>query len=131
MTIVHLVPSLVKGGGERAAVDLANWQSRQGHSVTVVAGSMVDERLLRDQLYEGVEVIYVTRSAGRLARYIAGLAWLWRKRSWVAHQDIVHAHMSFSAVLLTAIYYWRRQSGVPKPRLFETYHAVGMCRRGI
>ena len=131
MKIVHLVPSLVKGGAERAVVDIANWQVEKGHSVTVVAGTMVDERLLRHQLNECVEVIYITRSAGRLGRYIAGVAWLWQRRMWLADQDIVHAHMTFSALLLTAIYYWRRQLDVPKPRLFETYHAVGMPIRRI
>ncbi|MBA3511529.1 glycosyltransferase family 4 protein [Sphingomonas sp.] len=126
MKVVHFVPSLVKGGGERAVVDLSNWQIDNGHQVTVVAGWKVDESLLRHQLDERVDVVYITESGTRWSRYLAGVSWLLRNRKWVFRQDLIHAHMTWSAVLATLIYYWRRSADFSKPFVFETYHAVGM-----
>lgn len=34
--------------------------------------------------------------------------------------------MTWSAVLATLIYYWRKLAQVSKPLMFETYHAVAM-----
>ena len=131
MKIVHILPSLVKGGAERAVVDLANWQVENGHEVTIVAGTVVEERLMRVELDHRVGVKYVSRSAGRVARYMTGLMWFRQNRRWLEQQDAVHAHLTFSAVLLTAVYGWRRMARREKPLLIETYHAVGMPIRRI
>jgi glycosyltransferase involved in cell wall biosynthesis len=126
MKIVHFVPSLSKGGGERVAVDLANWQVEHGDEVTLVTGSKVDQELVRNDLDSRVELVYITAGDGRLMRYVVGLAWLFRRRKWLARNDVVHAHMTFPAFLATMLYYWRALSGSCTPRLVETYHAVGM-----
>lgn len=127
MKIVHIVPSLAKGGGERVAVDLANWQVEHGDEVTLVVGSKVDERLLRNDLDGRVELVYISETDGRLKRYLYGIAWLFRRRKWLARNDIVHVHLTFPAVLATMLYYGRNLSGSGGPCLVETYHAVGMA----
>lgn len=126
LRIVHCVPALVKGGGERAAVDLANWQVRQGNEVAMIVARFADERLLRTSLDPRVEVRYISRRGGRFATYVAGTAWLLKERHWVSSFDLIHGHMTFSAVMLTFLYLWRRMAGWMSPAIVETYHAVGM-----
>lgn len=126
LRIAHLVPALVKGGGERAAADLANWQVGQGHKVTMIAGRFADERLLRAKLDPRIEVRYVSRRAGRFRHYLAGPIWLFKNRRWLSGFDVIHGHLSFSAAMLTLLYLWRWLAGWQRPALIETYHAVGM-----
>ena len=124
--IAHLVPALVKGGGERAAVDLANWQFAQGWQVAIIAGRFADEALLRSQLDPGIDVRYISRRAGRIGIYPAGLIWLLKQRRWLSGFDVIHGHLSFSAAMLTALFLGRRLAKLKRPALIETYHAVGM-----
>ena len=124
--IAHLVPALVKGGGERAAVDLANWQFAQGWQVAIIAGRFADEALLRSQLDPGIDVRYISRRAGRIGIYPAGLFWLLKRRRWLSGFDVIHGHLSFSAAMLTALFLGRRLAKLQRPALIETYHAVGM-----
>ena len=131
MKIVHFVPWLVKGGGERAAVDLANWQIGQGHDVTIVSGIKVDERLLRNDIDERANVIFVVERPSRGMLYLRGLAWLWRNRQWLRACDVLHAHMSFPAFLLTVFYFYRLLMREWKPLIVETYHAVGVYIPGF
>jgi glycosyltransferase involved in cell wall biosynthesis len=126
LRIAHLVPALVKGGGERAAADLANWQVGQGHKVTMIAGRFADERLLRANLDPRIEVRYLSRRPGRLGHYLAGPIWLFKNRRWLSGFDLIHGHLSFSAAMLTLLYFWRWLIGWQRPALIETYHAVGM-----
>ena len=126
LRVAHLVPALVKGGGERAAVDLANWQALQGHDVSIIAGRFVDEALLRSSVNSGVEVKYISRRGGRIRRYLEGPIWLFKMRRWLSGFDVIHAHLSFSAAMLTLVGIWRSLTGSTRPVLVETYHAVGM-----
>lgn len=128
MKIVHLVPALTKGGGERVAVDLANAAAAAGHDVTMIAAFKVDEGLLTHQLSPLVTLRYIVDHApGRVRRYASGLSWIWRERDWLAHQDIVHCHLAQAALLGTALHgLLNRQVGERRPAIVETYHAVGM-----
>ena len=124
--IAHLLPALVKGGGERAAVDLANWQFGQGWEVAMIVGRYADEALLRSQLHPGIDVRYISRRVGRFGIYPAGLVWLLKERRWLSGFDVIHGHLSFSAAMLTSLGLWRRLAKLRRPALVETYHAVGM-----
>ena len=107
-------------------MDLANWQVRNGHDVTMVVGCCTEETLLRKDLDPLVNVRYATRGSGKVRRYLAGLIWMLRNRDWIFRQDVLHAHLTFSAVMLTIVYYWRLARALDRPVLVETYHAVGM-----
>lgn len=126
MRIVHVVPALGKGGAERVAVDLANQQCADGHEVSLVAGWRVDEHLLRNEVSAGVRFEYMSSGATRLGRYLAGTWWIFRRRNWLFGQEIIHAHMTFAAVMATWLGVLRQFSRSQWPRVFETYHAVGM-----
>jgi glycosyltransferase involved in cell wall biosynthesis len=127
MKIVHFLPALTKGGAERVAVDLANKAAREGHQVTVLVAFKVDETLLRQRLYADVDVRYITQSpVGRVKRYLVGLGWMHRNKSWLAGQDVVHCHLSYAALFGSLLYLGRRFSRRDGPVIVETYHAVGM-----
>ncbi len=127
MKIVHVLPALTKGGGERVVAELANHAARAGHQVTIIAACPVDSALLRDALHPDVRVRYVSDSVdSRLGRYFRVLPFLLRYRSWLAEQDILHCHLTYGAVFGTAVGILRRVSGARRPSVVETYHAVGM-----
>lgn len=126
MKIVHIVPALSKGGGERVAVDLANHAARLGHQVTVFAVTKTDETLLRHELDPAVRVMYATDRRGRLRRYFDGIFWLAGNHKHILAADIVHCHMTISAVLGSLLYVTLRMAGHTRPAIVETYHAVGM-----
>ena len=124
MKIVHVLPALTKGGGERVAVELANHAAQIGHQVTLLAGWPVDPALLQDALHPEVCVLYVSNSAvSKVGRYFSIIPWLWRHRLWLANQDILHCHLTYGGIFGTIVKALR--SG-KQPSIVETYHAVGM-----
>lgn len=127
MRIIHLLPALTKGGGERVAVDLANQAAAAGHEVTVVAAMAVDPSMLRDALRSDVEVRYVTSGAGGTARrYIGSLSWPFRNWTWLRGRDVVHCHLTYGSVIGALIWMLRGLTRSRRPVIVETYHAVGM-----
>lgn len=128
MKIVHVLPALIKGGGERVTAELANHAAQAGHDVTVIAACPVDSILLRDALHPDVRVRYVTDLSlhSRMGWYLRTPPWLLRHRSWLLEQDILHCHLTYGAVFGTAVAILRSVLGARRPVIVETYHAVGM-----
>ena len=132
MNIVQMIPVLCKGGAERVAIDLANHAARAGHNVTILAAFPADPGLLPTAIEPAVRLRYVSAGErGRLGRYAALLPWLWANRRWLADQDVVHCHLSFSAAAATAIRALRRLARHRRPAVVETYHAVGVAGPGL
>ena len=124
MKIVHVVPALTKGGGERVAVELANNSVREGHTVTLIAGWSVDPMLLENEILPSVKVIHISSvSSSKIRRYVKMWTWLWRHRLWLAEQDILHCHLTYGAIFGTVVKVFRKNMS---PLVVETYHAVGM-----
>ena len=127
MKIVHVVPTLIKGGGERVAAILANEAAKVGHEVTIVAACAVDSAQLQDSLRPDVTVRFVSAGASsRIARYATLPIWLLRQRAWLFRQDIIHCHLTYGAVVGAAVMTMRAVSRASRPVIVETYHAVGM-----
>jgi glycosyltransferase involved in cell wall biosynthesis len=127
MKIVHLLPGLTKGGGEKVTVDLANHAAAAGHQVTVIAGFTHDPAVLRETIHPAVDVRYIsTKGERRLRLYGMGFRWFWQNRFWVAEQDVLHCHLTFASVMGTFVRFLRRLRRSRKPVVVETYHAVGM-----
>jgi glycosyltransferase involved in cell wall biosynthesis len=123
MKIVHVLPSLARGGGERLAIELANRQVAAGHEVAFVIGSRLPASMTHDGLDDRVTTHFVTSDRGR-TRYRALLPWIWRKRAWLSSSDILHCHLTYGALFGTVLHGILR---VPRrPAIIETYHAVGM-----
>jgi glycosyltransferase involved in cell wall biosynthesis len=127
MKIVHILPALTKGGGERVAVDLANHFAQAGHQVTVVVGVPVDPALLQDDLRPEISLRFIAGpAASKVSRYLAIPFWLWRNWRWLVGQDIVHCHLTLGATVGSLIQLARLLTGRRTPAVVETYHAVGM-----
>ena len=127
MKITHLNPALTKGGAEKVLVDLSNLALRQGHEVSIVSAIAVDPVLLQDQIDPRVKLHFVRPIGGdKNAAYRGMLPWLERNWHWLATQDVVHCHMTYGALLGTAIRIRRAMARSAKPRIVETFHGVGM-----
>jgi glycosyltransferase involved in cell wall biosynthesis len=122
MKIVHVLPSLARGGGERLAIELANRQVDAGHEVSFVIGSSLPADRIHGGLDPRVSVHEVSATSGR-SRYGAMLPWVWRKRDWLRSQDVLHSHLTYGALFAMA---FKRVSASRRPAIVETYHAVGM-----
>ena len=122
MKIVHVLPSLARGGGERLAIELANRQVDAGHEVSFVIGGSLPAERIHGGLDPRVRVHEVSTKSGR-SRYGAMLPWVWRNREWLRSQDVLHSHLTYGALFATA---FMRFSPSKRPAIVETYHAVGM-----
>ena len=130
MKITHLNPALTKGGAEKVLVDLSNLAVRQGHEVSIVSAIAVDPVLLQEQVDSRVKLYFVCAIGGdKNAAYRGMLPWLKRNWHWLAMQDVVHCHMTYGALLGTAIRIRRAVARTDKPRIIETFHGVGMPLR--
>lgn len=129
MKITHVLPALTKGGGERVAADLASQAAQAGHDVTIIAAWPVDSAQLRDALHPDVQVWYVSDvdvAPSKVGVYLRILPWLWRHRSWLAEQNILHCHLTYGEVFGTAVRFFRLALGSQRPAIVETCHSVGM-----
>ena len=127
MKITHVLPALTKGGGERVAADLASQAVLAGHEVTIIAAWPVDSAQLRDALHPDVRILYVSDAIdSKLGVYLSMLPWLWRYRSWLLEQDILHCHLRYGTVFGTVVRFFRAAFGSQRPAIVETNHSVGM-----
>jgi glycosyltransferase involved in cell wall biosynthesis len=107
-------------------IELANHAARNGSKVTVIAASPADPALQQSALDPRVEIRFVDPGGrGRGARYLKLVPWLLANRAWIASLDIVHCHLSWSAVFGSLVRLIGRRGG-RRPAIVETYHAVGM-----
>lgn len=126
MKIVHALPVLAKGGGERIALDLANHASVAGHDVTLIAAQPVDSLLFLDNLHTNVKIRYISKTAhSRFGKYIYLVFWALQNRSWLAEQDILHCHLTYAAVLGMLVRISRLVTGTKGPVVVQTNHSVG------
>lgn len=126
MKIVHVLPALTKGGGERIAVELANHAARTGHQVTMIVAYRVDPSLLRDDLHADIEVRYVSETVdSKTVRYIYLFSWIWLHRSWLAEQHILHCHLTYGVIFGILVRGWRSVTGAKGPLVVQTNHSVG------
>ena len=127
MKITHVINALIKGGGERVAVDLANQAVDDGHEVTVIVGWQVDPAILRNELHSNIKVVHISLlKTSNLRLYLNVFIWLCRNRFWLAMQDIIHCHLTFGAVFGSMVVFLRTFFLVRSPAVIETYHSVGM-----
>lgn len=122
MKIVHVLPSLARGGGERLTIELANRQAKSGHQVALILGSDLPADQTHGGLDPKVTVRTVSSAIGR-TRYAAMIPWIWTNRSWLASQDVLHCHLTYGALFASA---FLKVAGRQRPAIVETYHAVGM-----
>lgn len=128
MKILHVISQLTKGGAERVAVELANSFSAAGDEVTILVTHPENPELLQSMVAPSVDMRFVSRTRrGRAATYASAFKWLNDNKDFVAAQDIVHVHLSFGSVVGSAVVLLRALRRQSRPKVVETYHAVGMA----
>ncbi|MEQ1597547.1 MAG: glycosyltransferase [Casimicrobium sp.] len=128
MKIIHILPAFTKGGGERVVIDLANVQIANGHDVSVIAGLKVDPHLLQNRLSPKANVTFLSRQATSVKSIYASIPfWVWRNRTLLFAQDVLHCHLTFGSIFGAFALLARTVSRGRSPVIVETYHAVGMA----
>lgn len=126
MKIVHVLPALTKGGGERVMAELAGHATRSGHDVTVIAACPVDPSLLQDDLDDAIDVRFVRPSPKpKVLWYLTALIWIWKERYWLSKQEVIHAHMTYGSFFCTVFSLYLKLFKVDGPVLVETCHSAG------
>lgn len=128
MKIAHVIPTLGFGGAERVAIELARCAALAGHEVTIFVGwEDGQQEFVRARLPEPVAIRAILQAnRTRTGRYRAGFAWVRSHRRELSTFDIVHCHLTFGAFIGSLLFWYRKLSRGRKPRIVETYHAVGM-----
>ena len=125
MKIIHVLSALVKGGGERVVVELANQAAKNGDPVTILAGWPEDPEYLQNKIHPGVSVKFITRKKRFV--YLKIIPWILANRKWISSYDILHCHLTFGAVFgATTSILLRKILRYKSPKIIETNHAVGM-----
>ena len=127
MKILHVVPSLARGGGERLMIELANREAAAGHEVSVLLGFRVPEERAYAGLSDAVDISFVSeRQSGGVSLYGGLLPWIWRNRGWLCDQDVIHCHLTYGALFGTLVKLVAAATRRRVPTIVETYHAIGM-----
>ena len=128
MKIVHVIPTLTRGGAERVVVDLANHAAEAGHTVTILAAIPAPHEQLEGAISPKVELRHISSRSTSVRRlYPKLLPWILRHWHWLRDQEIVHCHLTLGAVFGTILQGLRQATRSPTPAVIETYHAVGMA----
>lgn len=127
LKIIHVVPALTKGGGERVVAELANYSVKQGHEVTIIASYAADPKLLQNSLHKDIQIKFVSPSVkGRFNKYTNILGWLSKNEGWITQQDVVHLHLTWGTLFGAALVAYLKLKGKRVPVMIESVHGVGM-----
>ena len=127
LKIMHIVPALTKGGGERVALELMNHAVSSGHQVTLILAFPVNPLLLFYLLRPEINVIYMAgENNSKITRYIKAFFWAIRHKKTVLSQDFIHCHLTFGSFFGSLIWGLKLVCRKKHPFIVETYHSVGM-----
>lgn len=129
MKIVHVIPSLAKGGAERVVIDLANVMASRGHEVAILTGRPTPRTVYAGEPDKGIDLRVVDRRGSRIGQYARLPSWIWRNREWLLSNDVLHCHLTFGATF-GMLASFLRKAGRP-PAIVGTYHSVGMPIRPL
>lgn len=122
LKIIHVIQSLVIHGAEKMLVDMALYQKKAGHDITVVSqyarwGNMYEEMLER----AGIRVVYFGKPVGFNLRHMAELTKFIKKEE----PDVVHTHLH-AAIYLIPYYICNK-----KCAKIHTVHSVATYEFGM
>lgn len=125
MNIVHVIPSMARGGAERVVTLLANEQVRRGESVTVLVAHDAETASFVPHLDPRVsyKVLFAPNKCS-LYYYVAAARKSWLRDATISGADVIHCHLTFGAFVGSMIQLRRKLRSLSKPAVVETYHAV-------
>ena len=125
--VLHIIPSIIKGGAEKMVVDLANISVKKNCKINLLIGNKSNEILLSNKIHTKIKTKYIfSKSVNKFKLYFFSLIWVFKNFKWILRHDIIHLHLTYSGVLGSFIYLLKYFNNREKTFIVETYHAVGM-----
>lgn len=129
MRILHVTPSLLKGGAEKVVIELSNGLTTNGHRVDLLLMSPVDPVLNQNKLDPRVFVRYISQHPTHKAvSYLKILFWVLRNWQTIRTYNVVHCHLTFGLIFGFYTSLFRHFEKHTEIKLVATYHATGMVR---
>lgn len=120
MKIVHVIPQLSSGGGERFTIDLCNAFAGQGHEVTLIVLLPLGEYgFYKNEVSDKVNLICLDKKSG----LDISLGWRLKKTISRLSPDVVHSH-------LRAILYMPLSIFSINAKFFHTVHNTADMEAG-
>ena len=95
MKITHIISSLVKGGGERVTVELANKAVEKGDDVTFIVGWQLDPLMSQNDINSKIKIIFLSNS--KIYAYFKILPWIINNRVFLNRNDVLHCHLTYGS----------------------------------
>ncbi len=124
MRIIHVIPALTKGGGEKVAVDLANMAHQHGDDVSFVVGWAVDPTFLQNSIHPSIPIRFI--GADKNQAFLKMPWWIFSNRKFLLTTDVIHCHLTYSSFFACLIYFLKKIIRKKKPVVIATNHSVGM-----
>lgn len=137
LKILHIVPTLGKGGGARVVIDLVNFAVQQGNTVEllIVEDSPIQNIGVLDLIDKKVDISFALDNnvdtqhnstfGGTLKKaykWLLFVTWILKNRKKISIHNIVHVHMPIAIVggnVIKFLSYWYNWN----TKIYETVHS--------
>ena len=127
MKVLHIIPTLSKGGAEKVVVDLLNECYENGLDVKLLLFFPSDSNLRLFELNKKIEVLYVSKNRSNFfSLLIKSVFWMITNWKFLIRQDILHAHLTISSIFISIFKVFSSLTFSKAPRLVETNHSIGI-----
>lgn len=127
MKVLHIIPTLSKGGAEKVVVDLLNDSYENGVDVKLLLFFPSDPKLRLFELNKKIEVLYITnKKSNFFLLLIKSVFWMIANWKFLMRQDILHAHLTISSIFISIFRLFAGITFSKGPRLVETNHSIGI-----
>ena len=127
MNILHVLPTLAKGGAEKVVIDLLNESHRRGNSVKLLSIYPTDSKERLSELDRKIEVLYVCNSKSNFLLFLfQSIKWICLNWRLINQQHIVHAHLTRISIFVTIIRCVAFFTFLKSPKIVETNHSIGI-----
>ena len=127
MKILHVVPTLAKGGAEKVVIDLLNEAHKSGYDVKLLSIYPTESKERLNELDNKIEVLYVSNSKSNFIHFLfQSTKWIYLNWRLIKQQEILHAHLTSSSIFVTIIRFIAFFTFSKSPKIIETNHSIGI-----
>lgn len=127
MKVLHIIPTLSKGGAEKVVVDLLNDSFENGLEVKLLLFFPSDKKLRLYELNKKIEVLYISdKKSNFFFLLFKSVIWIIQNWKFLKQQNILHAHLTISSIFISIVRLFSFISYTNPPKLVETNHSIGI-----
>ena len=127
MKVLHIIPTLSKGGAEKVVVDLINESHEKLVDVKLLLFFPSDPKLRLFEINKNIEVLYITDSKSNpFWLLMKSVFWMINHWRFLMNQNILHAHLTISSIFISVFKFFCFATLSRGPILIETNHAIGI-----